>query len=78
MGASFETQAGQEKSRIEALEEKVQELTRRLADLEERAPEDRVAIVVFSGDLDRVLAAFIIGTGAAALGQQVSMFFTFL
>ena len=77
MGTSIETRAGEEKSRVEALEEKVQELTRRLADLEDRAPEDRVAIVVFSGDLDRVLAAFIIGTGAAAMGQQVSMFFTF-
>jgi peroxiredoxin family protein len=44
--------------------------------LEERT-EDRVTIVVFSGDLDRVLAAFIIATGAAAMGQQASMFFTF-
>ncbi|HET7214600.1 MAG TPA: DsrE/DsrF/DrsH-like family protein [Terriglobia bacterium] len=77
MGTSIETRAGEEKSRVQALEEKVQELSRRLADLEDRAPEDRVAIVVFSGDLDRVLAAFIIGTGAAAMGQQVSMFFTF-
>ena len=41
------------------------------------ADDDRVALVVFSGDLDRVLAAFIIATGAAAMGQQVSMFFTF-
>jgi hypothetical protein len=40
-------------------------------------PEDRVAIVVFSGDLDRVLAGFILATGAAAMGQQVTMFFTF-
>ncbi len=77
MGTSIDTRAGEEKSRVLALEEKVQELTRRLQDLEERTPEDRVAIVVFSGDLDRVLAAFIIGTGAAAMGQQVSMFFTF-
>ena len=77
MGTGIDTRAGQEKSRVQALEEKVQELSRRLADLEERAPEDHVAIVVFSGDLDRVLAAFVIATGAAAMGQQVSMFFTF-
>jgi peroxiredoxin family protein len=77
MGTSFDTRAGEDKSRVQALEEKVQELTRRLQDLEERAPEDRVAIVVFSGDLDRVLAAFVIATGAAAMGQEVSMFFTF-
>jgi peroxiredoxin family protein len=77
MGTSIDTRAGEEKSRVQALEEKVLELTRRLQDLEERTPEDRVAIVVFSGDLDRVLAAFVIATGAAAMGQQVSMFFTF-
>jgi peroxiredoxin family protein len=59
------------------LEEDVHRLTKRLEDLEERMPEDRVTIVVFSGDLDRVLASFIIATGAAAMGEQVSMFFTF-
>src|SRR5215475_12263701 len=63
--------------RVQALEEKLQELEKRLAHVEGQAPEDRVAIVVFSGSLDRVLASFIIGTGAAAMGQQVSMFFTF-
>lgn len=77
MGISIDTKAGEEKSRVQVLEEKVQELTRRLQELEERTPEDRVAIVVFSGDLDRALAAFIIATGAAAMGQEVSMFFTF-
>jgi peroxiredoxin family protein len=59
------------------LSERVAALEKRLAALEERAAEDRVTMVVFSGDLDRALAAFIIATGAAALGQQVSMFFTF-
>ena len=77
MGTSFDTRAGADSSRVQALEDKVQELSKRLQNLEERTPEDRVAIVVFSGDLDRVLAAFIIATGAAAMGQQVSMFFTF-
>lgn len=56
---------------------RIAELERRIADLEKRVPEDRVTIVVFSGDLDRVLAAFIIATGAAAMGQTVTMFFTF-
>ena len=49
----------------------------RLEALEESQPDDKVAIVVFSGELDKVIAAFIIATGAAALGQEVSMFFTF-
>jgi peroxiredoxin family protein/TusA-related sulfurtransferase/rhodanese-related sulfurtransferase len=34
-------------------------------------------IVVFSGDLDKALASFIIANGAAAMGKQVTMFFTF-
>lgn len=38
---------------------------------------DQVSFVVFSGDLDKVLASFIIANGAIAMGQKVSMFFTF-
>lgn len=34
-------------------------------------------MVVFSGDLDHAIASFIIANGAAAMGKQVSMFFTF-
>ena len=34
-------------------------------------------IIVFSGDLDKVLAAFIIANGAAAMGRPVTLFFTF-
>jgi len=47
-----------------------------LAELQETKP-DKVTIVVLSGDMDRVMAAFIIATGAAAMGMQVTMFFTF-
>jgi peroxiredoxin family protein len=62
---------------VEALLERVAALEKRLGDVEESLPEDKVALVVFSGDLDKVLAAFVIANGAAALGQEVSMFFTF-
>ena len=34
-------------------------------------------IIVFSGDFDKVMAAFIIANGAAAMDDQVTMFFTF-
>lgn len=34
-------------------------------------------IVVFSDDLDKALASFVIANGAAATGRKVSMFFTF-
>jgi len=35
------------------------------------------SMVVFSGDLDKALASFIIANGAAAMGRKVTMFFTF-
>ena len=34
-------------------------------------------IILFSGDFDKVMAAFIIANGAAAMGDDVTMFFTF-
>ncbi|MCX7643239.1 MAG: DsrE/DsrF/DrsH-like family protein [Armatimonadetes bacterium] len=40
-------------------------------------PDNKVSIIVFSGDLDKVLASFVIATGAAAVGMEVAMFFTF-
>lgn len=36
-----------------------------------------LTIVVFSGDLDKAIAAFIIANGALAMGKKVTMFFTF-
>ena len=39
-------------------------------------PNDKT-FVVFSGDLDKTIAAFIMANGAAALGRKVTMFFTF-
>jgi peroxiredoxin family protein len=38
---------------------------------------NKLSMVVFSGDLDKLLAAFIISTGAAAMGLDVVLFFTF-
>ena len=77
MDATAEARLVADPSRMQALEEKLRDLEKRLAHLEGQVAEDRVAIVVFSGFLDRVLAAFVIATGAAAMGQEVSMFFTF-
>ena len=34
-------------------------------------------LIVFSGDFDRAMAALIIANGAAAMGDDVTMFFTF-
>ncbi len=38
---------------------------------------DGKTIIVFSGDMDKVMASFIIANGAAAMGKPVTMFFTF-
>lgn len=38
---------------------------------------DGATMVVFSGDLDKAIASFIIATGAASMGKEVTMFFTF-
>ncbi len=37
----------------------------------------RKTIVVFSGDFDKAMASFIIANGAAAMGSDVTLFFTF-
>jgi len=38
---------------------------------------EKVTLAVFSGDMDKALAAFNIAIGAASMGMEVSMFFTF-
>ena len=63
--------------RVSALEERLAQLEAQMQQVREELPENRVSIIVFSGDLDKVLPAFIIATGAAAMGMQVSLFFTF-
>jgi len=37
----------------------------------------KCTLLVFSGDMDKVFAAFTIATGAAAAGMETTMFFTF-
>ena len=53
------------------------EIRKEIAELRERVPEDRATLVVFNGDLDRAIAAFVIATGAAAAGLETTIFFTF-
>lgn len=38
---------------------------------------EKATLIIFSSDLDKVLAAFNIATGAASMGMEVTMFFTF-
>jgi peroxiredoxin family protein len=39
--------------------------------------QDKVTIIVHSGDMDKLYSALIVGNGALAMGMEVSLFFTF-
>ena len=38
---------------------------------------NKAAIIVHSGDMDKLYSALILGNGALAMGMEVSLFFTF-
>ena len=38
---------------------------------------EKVTLIVFSGDMDKALAAFNLAIGATSMGMEVTMFFTF-
>jgi NADPH-dependent 2,4-dienoyl-CoA reductase/sulfur reductase-like enzyme/peroxiredoxin family protein/rhodanese-related sulfurtransferase/TusA-related sulfurtransferase len=42
-----------------------------------RVSGNEATLIVFSDDLDKALASFVIANGAAAVGKKVTMFFTF-
>ncbi len=62
---------------MEQLAAQLEEMRTRLEAVEKKAPENKLSMIVFSGDMDKVLAAFVIATGAVAMGMDVVMFFTF-
>jgi len=55
MDSGVDTRVDVGPSPVQAMEEKLRDLEHRVGALEGRAAEDRVAIIIFSGDLDRVL-----------------------
>jgi len=57
--------------------DRILQLETRIEKLERNQLEDRVSLIVLSGDLDKLFAAFTIGSGAAAMGMAVTLFFTF-
>ncbi len=59
------------------LENQVKLLEDQLKQLQGKQAKDQISIIVFSGDLDKVLASMIIATGARAMDTEVKMFFTF-
>jgi peroxiredoxin family protein len=58
------------------LQKQIDELKAKVSNLE-AGTKDQLSMVVFSGDLDKILAAMIIATGAAAYDMKVNLFFTF-
>jgi len=62
---------------MQNIENQFTEFKSQLDTLNKKTPEDKCSLVVFSGDLDKVLASFVIATGAVAMGMDAVMFFTF-
>jgi len=62
---------------MSTIEEQVADLKAQLDAMQSKTPSNKLSMIVFSGDLDKALAAFIIATGATAMGMEVVMFFTF-
>jgi len=62
---------------MQNLETQFEELKSQVDALSKKTVENKLSMVVFSGDLDKALAAFIIATGAVAMGMEAVMFFTF-
>jgi len=62
---------------MQDLEKQLAELQTQMDALKNQAPSNKLSMVVFSGDLDKALAAFVIANGAVAMGMEVVMFFTF-
>ena len=67
----------QEEVNMENIEKQIEELRAKIEAVDKKTAENKLSMIVFSGDLDKALAAFIIGTGAIAMGMEVVMFFTF-
>ncbi len=57
------------------ISEKVKELEDRIAALEKK--DDHLTLVLFSGDFDKAMAAFIIANGGIAMDMKVTIFATF-
>lgn len=63
-------------ARFSQLQTTIEETLSQLKPLAAPPTSDQATLFVFSNDLDRLQSAFMIATGAAAMGQKVSMFFT--
>jgi peroxiredoxin family protein len=65
------------KEKAMGVQEQIDALQKQIDELKKECVDDRLTMIVFSGELDKIIAAFILATGAASMGTDVSMFFTF-
>lgn len=59
------------------LSQRITTLEDELTQLRKRVPDNKVSIILLSGDFDKAVAAFFMANGAVAMGMEVTMFFTF-
>jgi peroxiredoxin family protein len=63
---------------VTPIEQRLEDLEAQVSRLEASAPRaDKVTLLIFSGELDKVLAGLMIATTAASMGMGVTVFFTF-
>ena len=62
---------------MQNIQNQLDDVKAQLETLKNGAAENKVSMVVFSGDMDKVLASLVIATGSVAMGMDVVMFFTF-
>lgn len=68
----------QETPRTDAqLMARLSELESQVTELQSKVPQNRVSIILLSGDFDKAMAAFIMANGAIGMGMEVTMYFTF-
>ena len=70
-------QHGENIVKEEAIEQQIAELKSQVESISKASPDNKLSMIVFSGEMDKVLASLVIATGAVAMGMDVVMFFTF-
>ncbi|MCA9715061.1 MAG: DsrE/DsrF/DrsH-like family protein [Myxococcales bacterium] len=63
--------------RFGELQSQLAAIERRMSSCERQATAERATLLVFSGEMDPLMAAFIIASASIAMGLEVTMYFTF-
>jgi peroxiredoxin family protein len=63
--------------KLNAFQEQLDQIKTQCQNAAASQPSNSATLVAFSGDMDKLIAAFIIATGAASMGMEVSVYVTF-